>query len=89
MSNVQSLVIDELDTFLDSGNEDKIRDIIKSFLKTEERQKASKQIILSTATITGQMDGLIKDYFAGDKDFAKLIEKKTHMNLTNLKHEFI
>ena len=28
MSNVQSLVIDELDTFLDSGNEDKIRDII-------------------------------------------------------------
>jgi hypothetical protein len=31
----------------------------------------------------------VKDYFAEDKSFAKLIEKKTHMNLSNLKHEFI
>ena len=53
MSNVQSLVIDELDTFLDSGNEDKIRQIIKSYLNSEERVQAKKQIILSTATITG------------------------------------
>ena len=35
------------------------------------------------------MDGLLKDYFTDDRDFAKLIEKKTHMNLSNLKHEFI
>jgi superfamily II DNA/RNA helicase len=28
MSNVQSLVIDEFDTFLDAGNEKEIREII-------------------------------------------------------------
>jgi hypothetical protein len=48
-----------------------------------------KQIILSTATVTSQMDGILKDYFVGDKDFARLIEKNTHMNLSHLKHEFI
>jgi len=35
------------------------------------------------------MDGFLKDYFTDDKDFAQLIEKKTHMNLSHLKHEFI
>ena len=39
--------------------------------------------------MTNQMDGILKDYFANDKDFAKLIEKNAHMNLSNLKHEFI
>lgn len=35
------------------------------------------------------MDGILKDYFEHDKDFAKMIEKSTHMNLSHLKHEFI
>ena len=35
------------------------------------------------------MENLVKDYFGEDKDFLKLIEKKTHMNLSHLKHEFI
>lgn len=35
------------------------------------------------------MDGFLKDYFVDDRSFAKLIEKKTHMNLSHLKHEFI
>ena len=35
------------------------------------------------------MDGIVKDYFEGDKDFARLVEKSTHMNLSHLKHEFI
>jgi len=32
LSNVSSLVIDEFDTFLDSGNEPKIRGIIENYL---------------------------------------------------------
>ena len=35
------------------------------------------------------MDGILKDYFTDNPDFAQLIEKKTHMNLSHLKHEFI
>ena len=89
MSNVQSLVIDEFDTFLDAGNEKEIREIIQQYLGSAERQGIKKQIVLSTATVTSQMDGIIKDYFTDDKDFAQLIEKKTHQNLSHLKHEFI
>lgn len=35
LSNASSLVIDELDTFLDAGNEDKIRKLIENFLAVE------------------------------------------------------
>ena len=35
------------------------------------------------------MDGILNDYFGNVKDFQRLIEKQTHMNLSNLKHEFI
>lgn len=42
MSNVSSLVIDEFDTFMDSGNEDKIRQIIEQFLGSAERQGVKK-----------------------------------------------
>lgn len=37
MTNVSSLVIDELDTFLDSGHESKIRNVIEQFLTGAER----------------------------------------------------
>ncbi|CDW82256.1 dead-box atp-dependent rna helicase 39-like [Stylonychia lemnae] len=89
LSNVQSLVIDELDTFLDSGHEIKIRKIIEQYLSGAERQGVKKQLIFSTATVTSPMDQLLKDYFPDSKDFAKLVEKHTHMNLSHLKHEFI
>ncbi len=52
LSNVSTLVIDELDTFLDSGSEAKIREIIENHLSSQERQGLKKQIILSTATMT-------------------------------------
>ena len=34
LSNVSSLVIDELDTFLDSGNEEELRRLIEKYLGT-------------------------------------------------------
>lgn len=37
LSNVCSLVIDEFDTFLDSGNEGELRKLIEQFLGTQER----------------------------------------------------
>ena len=70
LSNVSSLVIDEFDTFLDSGNEGDIRKLIEQYLGTQERQGVKKQIVFSTATMTSQMDGILKDYFTDDPNFA-------------------
>ena len=70
LSNVSSLVIDELDTFLDSGHEEELRKIIEQYLGSADKQGVKKQLIFSTATITSQMDGIFKDYFVDDKDFA-------------------
>lgn len=62
-------MIDEFDTFLDAGNESEIRTLIEQYLGSGERQGVKKQIIFSTATMTSQMDGILKDYFTDDKDF--------------------
>ncbi len=70
LSNVNSLVIDEFDTFLDSGHEEEIRKLIEQFLSSADRQGVKKQVIISTATMTSQMDGILKDYFTNDRDFA-------------------
>jgi superfamily II DNA/RNA helicase len=59
-------VIDEFDTFLDAGHENDIRTLIEQYLSSGERQGIKKQIVLSTATITSQMDGILKDYFTTD-----------------------
>lgn len=39
--------------------------------------------------MTKQIESFIKDYFGEDPEFKTLIEKSTHLNLSNLKHEFI
>lgn len=70
LSNVCSLVIDEFDTFLDSGHEEEIRKIIEQYLGAGARQGIKKQIVFSTATMTSQMDGILKDYFTDDNEFA-------------------
>jgi ATP-dependent RNA helicase RhlE len=42
LSNVSSLVIDELDTFMDSGQEKEIRQIIEQYLGVQDRQQVKK-----------------------------------------------
>ena len=46
-------------------------------------------MILSTATITREMDVLLKEYMKGRNGFEELIDKGMHMNLSHVKHEFI
>jgi superfamily II DNA/RNA helicase len=52
LSNVSSLVIDEFDTFLDSGHEEELRKIIEQYLGSADKQGVKKQIVFSTATMT-------------------------------------
>ena len=91
LSHCQTLVIDEFDTFVDSGCEDQIRRMLDSHLG-----KPDHNAIFASATISKHMTAMAQEYF-GDEDtwdhpksnFSRLVEKNTHMNLSNLKHEFI
>ena len=42
MSNVRSLVIDELDTFLDAGNESKLCKIVEQHLRDGDKKNMEK-----------------------------------------------
>lgn len=49
-----------------------------------------RQVVLCSATVTKPIESFIgKFWIPGDKTFVSMIEKQTHMNLTNLDHEFI
>lgn len=88
MSHLKTLVIDEFDTMVDSGYEDKLKNLIDQYL-----DKGPRQIVFASATVSKQMEKIAHDYFGEGTDpaysFKKIIEKSTHMNLQHLKHEFI
>lgn len=45
---------------------------------------------MCSATVNKQMTALANKFFhADDPSFKTIVEKSTHMNLSNLKHEFI
>lgn len=90
LSNVSSLVIDEMDTFLDAGNESKICKLIEQHLNDGEKKNVDKQVVMCSATVTKAMTNMSKRFFdERDPHFKTIIEKSTHLNLSNLKHEFI
>ena len=101
LSHVETLVIDEFDTFIDSGHEDNIKKLLDSFLGTNDgrtKQGEKRQVVFASATVSKYLRKIATDYF-GEIDpangnqspsgFKELIEKSTHMNLAHLKHEFI
>lgn len=65
-----------------------IRKLLEQYLNNGPRQ-----VVFASATVTKQMKTLAQDFFGPgtdpSHDFQELIEKSTHMNLQNLKHEFI
>lgn len=84
LSNVNYLVIDEADTFLDSGYKDSMEEYINILSKN------NAKIIYVSATFTNPLNRFFESIYGKDSNYLKkIIEKKTHMNLSNLKHEFI
>ena len=53
LSNLESLVIDEFDTFVDSGMEEALRKLLEQYLN-----KGHRQVIFASATVTKQMKAL-------------------------------
>lgn len=90
LSNVRSLVIDELDTFLDAGHEAKLCKIIEQHLQHGSRNGIEKQLIMCSATVNKAMTAMARRFYSEeDPNFKIVVEKSTHLNLSNLKHEFI
>ena len=84
LSKAMFLVIDEADTLIDSGFKDIIADYIKISLKNQIRT------IFVSATFTSPLSKLFDENFGRNSvSLKKIIEKNTHMNLSNLHHEFI
>ena len=100
ISNCEHLVIDEFDTFVDSGHEQAINRLLEQLLDPKVKsikRTVRPQIIFASATVSKHMKKIAKDFFgevnelgvSGNGDYKELVEKSTHMNLSNLKHEFI
>ncbi|EAS07110.2 type III restriction enzyme, res subunit (macronuclear) [Tetrahymena thermophila SB210] len=95
LSNVSYFVVDEADTFLDSGYKEVIETYIKTITHRQEQIKEgnySKNIpkmIFVSATYTGQLRLLFESSFDNFKKIKLIIDKKTHMNLQHIEHEFI
>ena len=94
-------MIDEFDTFIDSGNEENIRRLLDGFLGSNDGRTKNgdkRQVVFASATVSKFLKKLASDYFGqvdpergnqAPSGYKELIEKSTHMNLSNLKHEFI
>jgi len=87
-TKLSHLIIDELDTLLDAGNEDFVKRIMEVFLKPTE-DTITKQVILCSATTTKNINKFIKGNFPDNEKFVQIIDKSTNVNLSNIKHEFI
>jgi superfamily II DNA/RNA helicase len=82
-------VIDEVDTLIDSGNEEYLGNLCRAILKKQREVKVGPvpRILLVGATCTGKFERFATSVFG--EDIKYLMEKNSHMHLENLTHEFI
>lgn len=84
LSKAMFMVIDEADTLIDSGFKDQIEEYIGICVKNK-----IKTVFVS-ATFTTPLGKVFDQNFGKNSDvLKKIVEKKTHMNLSNLHHEFV
>ena len=87
LTRVGTLVVDEFDALIDAGYANSLKLLVRQVKDRKEPPKS--QFVFTSATYTKGMQDFVKEEFADDRNFKVLIEGGTHMNLTNLKHEFI
>ena len=85
-SQMNYMVFDEFDTLLDADYGDKITSYIKMVSDSESIEK----IIFLGATFTGRVRDFMGEYKAQfRREIDVLIDDNTHLNLSNLEHEFM
>ena len=62
MSHCDTIVIDEFDTFVDSGNEDNIRRLLDNHLG----RNPKNQVVFASATVSKHMSAMAQEYFGDD-----------------------
>ena len=98
-SKLSHIIIDELDTLLDSGNEEFIKEISSIILRRKKEEESGeendssirKQLTLVTTTVTTNIESYVDELFKTHErlDYVKIINKSTNHNLSNVKHEFM
>lgn len=91
-SQVQTIVVDEADTILDAGDEEALgyfMRIVVNQTVIDQRGTAARAVFV-TATLGGTLKNFLAASFGSNNpDFELLMDKSTHLNLSNIKHEFI
>jgi superfamily II DNA/RNA helicase len=89
-SKLTHLVVDELDTLLDAGNEEFLLKMCRLGQQANNTgHSIDKQIIFVSATLTPAINDFLKKAFGGEQNFVKIIDKSTNHNLANVRHEFL
>lgn len=91
-SQVETMVFDEADTILDSGEEETMGYFMRIVVNQDviDQRGASARAIFVTATLGGALRTFLDTSFGkNNKNFEYLMDKSTHLNLSNIKHEFI
>jgi superfamily II DNA/RNA helicase len=83
LSNLKWLVVDETDTIFEIG---KLEKVIREFLERTKNMANPPKILFSGTTSPPDLKQLLKKEL---KDYTEIIDKNTHMNLENIKHEFL
>lgn len=84
LSKTRFLVIDEADALMDGGFKEIIQEYMRISLKNQ-----IKTVFVS-ATFTTPLEKMFNETFGKNSEsLKKIIEKNTHLNLSNLHHEFI
>jgi len=91
-SQVQTIIVDEADTILDAGDEQALGYFMRIVVNKEviEQRGTAARAIFVTATLGGTLKNFLNASFGvNNPNFETLMDKTTHLNLSNIKHEFI
>ena len=86
LSQVEFMIFDEMDTFLDASYAEQINKYIQVGLKIPTKPK----MVFLSSTFTEKMKNLFISNFGKEQNtFAILLDKNTHYNLSSLQHDFL
>ncbi len=89
VNTLEHLIIDELDTLVDSGYGPSIETYVRKTAQSKVGNKGQQQIVMLSSTHPKQVDSLVEG-LESKYNFAmeRIIDVKTHLNLSNLDHSF-
>lgn len=92
-SQVEVMVFDEADALLDAGNQEMLGHFMRIVTNPEviEKRGNAARAIFVSATLGGSLKQFFNTVFGSENspNFEKIIDSGTHLNLANIRHDFI